>query len=201
MLEAGTGSLPAFEELVRRYEGRVFRFVSTRCRDEWDAREITQDVFVRAFRSLRTCDPDQFGPWIFTIARRKCIDHLRIRRPITIAIPPETPADGTPPDALEQREEEESLWQVAQRILSPAQFEALWLRYAEDMSVAQAARVMGKTSTHVKVLLFRARSILSKRLKRQRAQAPEPGGVPPLSNTRVALPQASAFPTSGEVSL
>ena len=50
-------------------------------------------------------------------------------------------------------------------LLPEGQFQALWLRYAEDMRVAQIARVLGKTQTHVKVLLFRARRKLAVELE------------------------------------
>ena len=43
------GSLPDFEILVRRYETRIYSFVLTTCRNDADAREITQETFVRAF--------------------------------------------------------------------------------------------------------------------------------------------------------
>ena len=72
------GSLVAFEELVYRYEGRIYGFVANCCRNGTDAREVTQDTFVRAFQAIGQFDLQRgFAPWLFTIARRKCIDHHR----------------------------------------------------------------------------------------------------------------------------
>ena len=75
---AQAGALASFEELVRRYEARIFRFVANSCRSGADAREITQEAFVSAFLHLREFDPDRsFQTWLFTIARRKCVDRHR----------------------------------------------------------------------------------------------------------------------------
>jgi DNA-directed RNA polymerase specialized sigma24 family protein len=49
--------------------------------------------------------------------------------------------------------------------LPDGQFQALWLRYAEDMDIEHIARVLGKTQTHIKVLLFRARHKLATELE------------------------------------
>jgi DNA-directed RNA polymerase specialized sigma24 family protein len=53
--------------------------------------------------------------------------------------------------------------------LSTAQFEALWLRYAEMMDTAQISSVLKKSKTHVKVLLFRARQVLLNQLDSREA--------------------------------
>src|SRR5205085_3810885 len=76
--KAQEGSLLAFEQLVYRYERRIYRFVANNCGNGADARELTQDTFVRAFQAISTFDSNRaFAPWLFTIARRKCIDHYR----------------------------------------------------------------------------------------------------------------------------
>jgi hypothetical protein len=57
------------------------------------------------------------------------------------------------------------------------QFQALWLRYAEEMSVAGIEQVLRKTQTHVKVLLFRARRVLARELKAGQVSGLPTGGV------------------------
>ena len=79
--ESQAGSLEAFEELVSRYQQRVFGFVFRSCSCAGDAREITQDTFVKAYQALGQYDPTKpFAAWLFTIARRKCIDRHRSAR-------------------------------------------------------------------------------------------------------------------------
>ncbi len=164
--ESQTGSLPAFEELVYRYEGRVYRFVVNCCGNSVDAREVTQDTFVRAFQAMARFDCRRpFAPWLFAIARRKCIDHQRAMPPVADAPMPDLPDEGDPAELLARQEERRELWGLARRWLPEVQFQALWLRYAEELNVADIAQVLGKTQTHIKVLLFRARVALRDQLE------------------------------------
>lgn len=155
----------AFEQLVYRYEHRVHAFVTQLCRNATDACEVTQDTFVKASQSMDQFDPRrEFAPWLFTIARRKCIDRHRSSPPPAEAELPELPDENDPAELLARHEDRQHLWHLARRCLSENQFQAIWFRYAEDMDVGQVARVLGKTQVHVKVLLFRARQILSAKL-------------------------------------
>jgi RNA polymerase sigma-70 factor (ECF subfamily) len=77
----------------------------------------------------------------------------------------------TPAEALARQEDTNAVWALVARHLPTAQFDALWLRYVEDMTVDEIARVLDKTRTHIKVLLFRARKTLAARLQ------PEPSSV------------------------
>jgi RNA polymerase sigma-70 factor (ECF subfamily) len=63
---------------------------------------------------------------------------------------------------LEQTERTENLWARARRVLSAREFEILWLRFAEEMSVEETARITGLTKIHVKVLVHRARQRMLK---------------------------------------
>jgi RNA polymerase sigma-70 factor (ECF subfamily) len=157
--------LSAFEELVYRYEGRIYRFIRNFCRNETDAREVTQDTFVRPCQAIQQFDARRtFAPWLFTIARRKWIDHYRSARPVAEEPVPEQVETDDPAELLARREDGQDLWRRARACLPETQFQALWLRYAEDLSVAAAAQVLRKTQTHVKVLLFRARQTLAREL-------------------------------------
>lgn len=163
--ETQDGSLDAFEQLVYRFEHRVYAFATQFCRDATDAREVTQDTFVKAFQSIGQFDCRRaFAPWLFTIARRKCIDRYRSKPDNVEPIEPELVDQNTPLELAARREEAVDLWRLARQRLSTNQFQALWLHYAEDMQVERVARVMGKTRVHIKVLLFRARRILSREL-------------------------------------
>jgi RNA polymerase sigma-70 factor (ECF subfamily) len=174
-----SGSLDSFEELVHRYENRVYAFVIQFCGNATDAREVTQDTFVKASQSIGHFDASRsFAPWLFTIARRKCIDRHRAARPVSNEPVPELPDENDPAELLARREEHQNLWRLARQHLGDAQFEALWLRYAEDMEVEQIARVLRKTRVHVKVLLFRARQILARKWT---AALPAPHAIPVAS--------------------
>ena len=163
--QSQAGSLAAFEQLVYRYEHRIYAFVFQCCHNETDAAEITQETFLRAFQAIAQCDARRaFAAWLFTIARRKCIDHYRARPVPAEESAPEAEDHEDPAELLARREEREALWQVARRRLPEVQFQVLWLHYVEDLDVAHIAQVLRKTRTHVKVLLFRARQSLRSEL-------------------------------------
>src|SRR5262245_16061413 len=98
------GSLSSFEELVRRYEARLWTFLSRACRNDADGADLTQETLVTAFRKLDRFDPERsFETWVFTIARRKCVDHLRARKPVSEERVPEALDENTPSElAAEQ---------------------------------------------------------------------------------------------------
>jgi RNA polymerase sigma-70 factor, ECF subfamily len=172
------GALAAFEELVYRYEGRIYGFVVNACHNGADAREVTQDTFVRAFQAIGQFDCGRgFGPWLFTIARRKCIDRHRAAPPTADGPILELADTDDPAELLARQEERQGLWDLARRRLPESQFQALWLRYAEEMSVAGIAQVLRKTQTHVKVLLFRARQVLGRELGAGQARGLPTGRV------------------------
>ncbi|MGP8238792.1 MAG: RNA polymerase sigma factor [Limisphaerales bacterium] len=167
------GSLEAFEELVSRYEHRLYAFAMQWRHNPTEAREVTQDAFVRAFQALAQFDAGRsFAPWLFAILRRKCVDYYRRGQAVVEETAPETPDFDDPAELLSRREESEEIWRLARRHLGMDQYQAIWLRYAEDMDVSQIALVLGKSQTYVKVLLFRARRKLAEPLRRARRETP-----------------------------
>jgi RNA polymerase sigma-70 factor (ECF subfamily) len=163
------GSLEAFEALLERYQGRLYNFLLRRTRSQDDAEEITQEAFVRAWQCIgRYDDRYEFSTWLFTIGLRAAINLRRRRRRerdgtgrVAAAIPRpiETP-DGAAHRAA-RRDQVRLLWETADRVLSESQRTALWLRYAEDLSISQIARVVGRSPVVVRVTLFRARRALA----------------------------------------
>jgi RNA polymerase sigma-70 factor (ECF subfamily) len=163
------GSLTAFEELLFRYEHRVYAFTRQFCRNPADAAEVTQETFLKAFRNIALYDPRRaFTAWLFTIARRRCIDHHRAAPLSSDAPAPEQADTSDPAEVLAGQEDRDSLWALARQLLPPAQFQALWLNYAADMKVEEIARVLNLTRTHIKVMLFRARRKLRRALEDSR---------------------------------
>lgn len=158
---AQAGCRNSFEQLVLRYEQHIFNFINQFTRHQQDAEDLTQETFLKAYRSLPRYRADlAFAPWLFTIARRTAASHFRSAKRFE-----ELPPDGelvqeNPASLLESRDEQNSIWRLA-RTLKPKQFEALWLRYHEGFSCAETAGIMRTNQVHVKVLLHRARAVLS----------------------------------------
>ena len=163
VLAASRGNRGAFEQLVHLHHQRVLNFVYQMTRQRQDAEDLTQQTFVKAFQHIDRVDPSRpIINWLLTIARRTTLNHFRSARKWEY-IPAELASgDPSPARQLEQQERSENLWARARRVLSQREFEVLWLRVAEDMSVEETARVVGLTQIHVKVLVHRARQHLLK---------------------------------------
>ncbi len=157
--------LAGFEELVRRYEAGIYRFLARSCRQPADAEDLTQITFVTAYRAIQQYRPDRsFAAWLFTIARRKLIDHYRAARPeSSTETAPESSDPNDPSVILSRREEAGDLWAGALRLLPRDQFDALWLRHQQDLSIKEIAAALHHTQASTKVLLFRARQTLLRR--------------------------------------
>lgn len=185
----------SFDELVRRYEARIYRFAFNSCNHSTDAREVTQETFISVYQNLKKFDPTlSFATWLFTIARRKCIDRSRRPRREFLNEIPEAPDTNDPATLIGKRESAADLWQAARRVLSDTQFQTLWLHYVEDLSVRDVARVMRRTTPHVKVLLFRARKLLARELEVSNDKSPRRPFNP--LNPSVA---SSVTPTSNQL--
>ncbi len=177
------GSRDAFGELVLRHEGSLLRFLRTRVPSEGEAEELVQESFLRAWRKLALFDPSQrFTTWLFTLARHLAVSRGRARRLALLDDHEGTAlqlaaAAADPGVEVARRESGERLWELADAVLTRDQREALWLRYAEDLSADEIGAVLGKRAVAVRVLLFRARETLARHLESNRparAAAPIP---------------------------
>jgi RNA polymerase sigma-70 factor (ECF subfamily) len=156
------GSARAFEELVRRYQASLFRFLLTRCATRADAEDALQDTFLAAFRYLPSYRRNwRFSTWLYRIAIRNAA-----RRRFGATEPAADAADEHG-DLLEQcmRDADvDNVWRLARRVLTADAQAALWLRYAEDQPVREVARSLGRSQAWTKVTLLRARRRLAAEL-------------------------------------
>lgn len=138
---AQSGSRTAFDKLVLAFDTTVFSIVMRRLRDNTDAREVTQEVFIRAFRKLpQLREPERFCGWLKQIAVRLSINHV-VRRPRESAVEAEV-FDGVraetrgPVDSLMQSEQAEQVWSGL-RQLKPMDRDTLIAFYIEGQSIEQ----------------------------------------------------------------
>lgn len=163
VLAASRGNRGAFEQLVHLHHQRVLNFVYQMTRHRQDTEDLTQQTFVKAFQHIDRVDPTRpIVNWLLTIARRTTLNHFRSVRKWEYVPTELASGDPSPARQLEQQERSDNLWARARRVLSQREFEVLWLRVAEEMSVEETARVVGLTQIHVKVIVHRARQHLLK---------------------------------------
>jgi RNA polymerase sigma-70 factor (ECF subfamily) len=159
---AGNGR--AFSELVHLHSRRVFNFLYQMTRQSQDAEDLAQQTFIKAYRSLHRFDTSRpLASWLLTIARRTALNHFRAARPCDEMPDDVASAEPSPATQAEERDQIDDIWETARRRLSQREFDVMWLRYGENLSVAETARVAGLTQTHVKILVFRARRRLLSR--------------------------------------
>jgi RNA polymerase sigma-70 factor (ECF subfamily) len=160
---AKCGCQASFAELVRRYAPRLQAFLCRRNRNDHEIEDLVQDTLLKAYRNLERYDDSwRFSTWLFTIAGRVAVSRHRRKQPELDALDPQVQASA-PDEAADLREQQESLWAMAAE-LPPGQYQALWLRYGEDMSVREIAAAMSRSQVWVKVSLYRARVSLARRL-------------------------------------
>ena len=114
LARARRGELDAFEELVRRYEKRVYVIALRSSGNPEDAADITQEVFLRAWRSIENFRGDSgFSTWLFRITMNICVDHARHRQAqpqtttLTTEDDEERPIHDTAPTPEEQLDNRE----------------------------------------------------------------------------------------------
>lgn len=160
---AAAGDARAFEQLVHSHSRRVFGYLSKMTRHAHDAEDLTQQTFIKAYHHLGTFDCSRpLINWLLTIARRTALNHFRSARKWDFVPTEIASAEPSPVRQLENQERAENLWARARRVLGPREFEVLWLRFGEELSTAETARIVGLTQIHVKVLVHRARRQLLK---------------------------------------
>ena len=170
------GDEAAFDELMRRHQGRVFAVAYRITCNREDALDVAQEVFVKAFRRIRAWRPSgSFGAWLVRLTVNQAIDHLRRmkrRGAGRVAHVPEGARELEPEaPAIEQTDrkagaaEIEARVQAALAVLSPMQRTVFVLRHYEGMALAEIAPAAGCSVGSVKVHLFRALRKLRNELK------------------------------------
>lgn len=166
---AQTGDHPAFEELVRRYRNDVFGLSYHFLRNREEAWDVSQDVFIKAYRSLKRFRGEAgFKTWLLRITANHCKDHFKKRRLATVsmdALPTQDFFAGSSDPARELRNEElGQAIQTALDALSPKHRLAFVLREFEDMSYKEMAEVMNCSEGTVMSRLHHARKKLQNKL-------------------------------------
>ena len=178
-VQTAAGSQAAFEELVFRYSPRLFYFLRSRSESDEDIEDLLQETFLRVFRQIDRYDPGRrFSTWLYTVAIRLAISRHRAEKARSLPLDPELPEHPSPgpQERLIQKEEaqaKKNIWNLA-RTLRPAEYQALWLRYAEGLAVKDIARAMSKTKLGVRSLLHRSRLKLGTKLRSPSAAAALP---------------------------
>jgi len=159
------GNSDAFAILVERYDRAVYHLAYRTLRDVEEARDVAQEAFFKAFRSLRTFKPGaKFSTWIFAIAYHACCDRLSRRKRYSNEELPDRadPAAGPEREAIAQ--DEARRLRAAIDALPEKYRTVITLYHLQGQQYEEIAAVLGLPMGTVKTHLFRAKEQLRKLL-------------------------------------
>ncbi|CCH29221.1 sigma-70 family RNA polymerase sigma factor [Actinosynnema sp. NPDC047251] len=170
LLEAAVrGDTAAFDELVRRHTGRMYRVALRIVGDPVEAEDVVQDAWISAWRALPRFRGDSAAStWLYRVVTNAALAHLRRKKPtVPLESAPEPRAvDG--PEASLLRNETTDVVLRAIASLEPSQRVPLVLRELEGLSYEEVAQVLGTGVPALRARLHRARVALMAKLREQR---------------------------------
>ena len=168
-MEISSDAVPTWDEIVERHSDRVFRLAYRLTGNRPDAEDLTQEVFVRVFRSLSTYQPGTFEGWIHRITTNLFLDQARRKQRIRFdALSDEradrlTSASASPDAAYADRTFDDDV-ELALASLPPEFRAAVVLCDVEGLSYEEIADVLGLKLGTVRSRIHRGRTMLRKAL-------------------------------------
>ncbi len=177
------GDAVAWEEIVQRYNRRIYNICYRFTGSQHDAEDLAQEAFIKIYRTLKTYDTDKgaFMTWVTTLTRNLLVDHFRkgkqdrvtdsMDEPVTaeddsISVAETLEDTAHSPDARLQTREAQQLVQNALQKLSPELREAVILRDLQDMDYREIAFALKVPEGTVKSRINRGRTELARLLSR-----------------------------------
>lgn len=188
VLQAQAGEVAAYEKLLAKHQQRVFAVVGGILRRREDIEDVAQQVFVKAYFSLKRFDlRSAFGTWLYKIAVNECWDYLRkkkVRRLVYEAdlseeqtrhlasASEQSLGEGRPREDSAKRTEQRELIERLLAELDEQDRLMLVMKEIEGFSVEEIGEILGINVNTVKVRLFRARGKLVEIYRRRLSNAP-----------------------------
>jgi RNA polymerase sigma-70 factor (ECF subfamily) len=165
------GDLSGFEELVRKYQDRIYNLCRYMIQDAHDAQDAAQDVFLKAYGSLKAFKPDaSLYAWLYRIAVNTCLDYKKKSRPEQAedesVIDDLASTEPSPEQRYQSKEMGQSI-QLALQKLPEHLRAAIVLKEIEDLSYEEIAEVLHTSIGTVKSRISRAREELRRLLQKK----------------------------------
>ena len=177
------GDVDSFNQLILRWERPIYALAYRVIGREEDARDVCQDTFLRAYRSLAGFKGEaKFSSWLYRIALNLCRDWIRRQRRAPVSQLPddldvlETAASVEPSESIEDlvaRRELSAVVEDAMAILPPEQRTALILKEYHGMTFQEIADLQGCPLSTVKTRLYQGLAVLRRHLERQGQIVPQ----------------------------
>jgi RNA polymerase sigma-70 factor (ECF subfamily) len=163
------GSKEAFDELIRRYHSPIFGYTASKIKDQLQAEDVVQEVFLRAYTSLPRFKGPGFAGWLFKIAKHICQKWLRdtarrISRETKATLLHKTGSQDQPSEHSIDREAVQLLREAIVGLPDHWRM-ALFMKFDTGMSLREIAARLGKPEGTIKSWLSRAYQTLRRRLR------------------------------------
>jgi RNA polymerase sigma factor (sigma-70 family) len=166
--QAISGDVEAFGELYTNHVTKIYRYVYYNVHDKEHAEDITQEVFLKAWKAIGSCRGKEktFSSWLYRIAHNLIVDKLRKsqKQSSREAELPESIRDTS--DRMEISLEQRDLLKVID-VLSPNQRQVIVMKFIEEMDNREIAETMGKSTGAIRILQMRALETLRKTLGKE----------------------------------
>jgi RNA polymerase sigma-70 factor (ECF subfamily) len=160
----------AFDALLERYEGKIYRLCCALLRDRAQAEDAAQESLLRIWKALDAYDGRaSLSSWIYAITRNRCLTALERRRALDSLSDSEVEAEVAGLQSLDEGPEDQRSAQLRELVdLLPERLRrTVVLYYFEERSTGEVALMLGCPEGTVKTHLFRARAALMEQLKRR----------------------------------
>ncbi len=161
---ARDGDVPAYEQLVLRYQGPMFRLAMRMLASRGDAEDVVQDVFLVVWRRLGQLQEDAaFVGWLYRTTTNRCLNVIRARRPTSDVdlVEHESLAPRSRPERTAEVDAQMTALNSALAQLTAEQRACWLLREVHGRSYEEIAEALGATSTAVRGRIARARAQLA----------------------------------------
>jgi RNA polymerase sigma-70 factor (ECF subfamily) len=165
------GDLSGFEELVRKYQDRVYNLCRYMIQDTQDAQDAAQDAFLKAYQNLKAFKPDaSLYTWLYRIAVNACLDYKKKSRPEQAedesVIDGLTSTEPSPEQRYQSKEISQAIHAALQKLPEHLRA-AIVLKEIEELSYEEIAAVLDTSLGTVKSRISRAREELRRLLQRK----------------------------------
>ncbi len=162
------GDMKAFEQLVSLYEKPIFGYIFRFVVHKENAEDLTQETFIKIFRSLKTFDPEyKFKTWLFTIATNTVYDWLRKakkNKEMFIVDDPDIDFETIDDRWSYKLTEDKELVDNALKKIKPVYQSVIVLFYRDELSYQEIAEILKVPVNTVKTYMYRAKEALSEEL-------------------------------------
>jgi RNA polymerase sigma-70 factor (ECF subfamily) len=170
------GDQEAFSALYDDFAERIYRYIRVKVASNEEAEDILQDVFVKVWHGCKTLDTEDlnFTAWVYKVTSNTVNDHYRkiYRRPQTVSLDPAIDvANNDDTQASIQHKFDSKEIKTALQDLSESYRQVIELRFFQDFTVEETAKIMGKTNLAIRVLQYRATKKLETIYKQHEREA------------------------------